>query len=574
MHVRPLLLLLLAASVLGCGPRAPGTPAASPTAAPAPLLLDEATWRLRAQVVYRNTGTEPASVTLEMPLPRDHAPWQKVETLSGGARQVRDAHGNRLAVFVLEDVPPGGQEVREVATRVRRTAVVFDPDARRIQPPGEDLAPYLRAEERILADDPVIQETARALTAHEENAYYRLVKLYDFVRTLDFQLTKQAQGDREALRSRVVQCADAAGLLVSLSRAVGIPARYVAGVYLRPEEPSTTTTHAWAEAYVAPYGWLPMDPTMGRFADTRGSRLGQLEPAYVPVWEGRASAGFAASGSPGDFRLTFHHQAEGRRVRATPALPVPALSGNPDQSAVLPGGRAGELLAQAGSASDPAEKVRLLRQALQAEPDSMALYRLLVGASDPDALQAELEAEPARPAVSYALGLLALRGERWSQAEAWLDRAGDDFPVQHARAELFLRTHQPSRAAEALRLALGQVVTRTLVENALELFASIGDQAGLLQVASDAVRRFPDIRDFRIAEAQATFRLGDHAEAERDFAELRRQDPRDGVVPGLLGALYLQDGQVDRARELLRESLGGDLDDREREFFQDLLEGL
>lgn len=232
-------------------------------------------------------------------------------------------------------------------------------------------------------------------------------------------------------------------------------------------------------------------------------------------------------------------------------------------------------MARAVAASDPAEKVRLLREALAAEPESRALYKLLVGATgEPDALRAELEAEPGRPAVNYALGLLALRAERWSEAESRLDRAGDDFAVQHARAELFLRTHQPSRAAEALRLALGQVVTRTLIENALELFASLGDQAGLLQVSSEAVGRFPDVREFRIAQAQASFRLGDHAQADRAFAELRKQDPRDGVVPGLQGALYLQDGQVDRARGLLRQSLAAELSDREREFFQDLLDGL
>lgn len=566
---RTLTLLLALVLASSCGSPVPS----------GPLLLEQVTWRLRARVTYRNTAPQAATVKVEMPLPQSREPWQEVELLStapAGAEPATDEAGNRLSVFTLRDVPPGGTATCEVVTRVRRTGVAFDADARRAAPPGPALARFLKAEERILADDPLLRQTAGALVEGEPNPYYRLLTLYDFVRTLEFQLTRRAQDDRESLQRRVVQCADAAGLLVSLCRSVGIPARYVAGVYLRPEEPATTTTHAWTEAWVEPFGWLPLDPTMGRFADTRTSRFAQLEPAYVLLWEGRASEGFSASGpgAGGEFRLSFHHEEESRRARPNPALPVPPLSGTADLQSVLPPGRAGALLQQALATPARDRKVQLLREALAQEPGSLAVYKVLVESSPPEELRTWLEAAPDGPAVRYARGLLALEEGGWSEAEASLAAAGDGFAVQHARAELFLRSHQPGRAAGALARALGQVVTPRLVENALGLFSGLGDPAGLREVAGAASRRFPEVREYRIAEAQALFQLGRRGEALRQLEALREQDPQDGVVPGLMGMLALQAGERDRARELIRQSLDRRLPDREREFLQGVLEQL
>jgi transglutaminase-like putative cysteine protease len=56
-------------------------------------------------------------------------------------------------------------------------------------------------------------------------------------------------------------CQDFAHVLISLCRNVGLPARYVSG-YLGGVE-SSTASHAWAEAYVPPYGWVAVDATIG-----------------------------------------------------------------------------------------------------------------------------------------------------------------------------------------------------------------------------------------------------------------------------------------------------------------------
>ena len=56
-------------------------------------------------------------------------------------------------------------------------------------------------------------------------------------------------------------CQDFAHLLISLCRHAGLPARYVSG-YLGDVSVSGAS-HAWAEAFVPPYGWLGLDATLG-----------------------------------------------------------------------------------------------------------------------------------------------------------------------------------------------------------------------------------------------------------------------------------------------------------------------
>jgi transglutaminase-like putative cysteine protease len=56
-------------------------------------------------------------------------------------------------------------------------------------------------------------------------------------------------------------CQDFAHLLLSLCRHAGLPARYVSG-YLG-DVAQSGASHAWAEAFVPPYGWVGMDATLG-----------------------------------------------------------------------------------------------------------------------------------------------------------------------------------------------------------------------------------------------------------------------------------------------------------------------
>ncbi|MDQ6772698.1 MAG: transglutaminase family protein [Candidatus Dormibacteraeota bacterium] len=66
----------------------------------------------------------------------------------------------------------------------------------------------------------------------------------------------------DVLRLRSGVCQDFAHLMIAVSRALGVPARYVSGyVYAGSGEPLIGASHAWMEAWTAERGWLAYDAT-------------------------------------------------------------------------------------------------------------------------------------------------------------------------------------------------------------------------------------------------------------------------------------------------------------------------
>jgi transglutaminase-like putative cysteine protease len=68
----------------------------------------------------------------------------------------------------------------------------------------------------------------------------------------------------ESLALRRGVCQDFAHVLIALCRHAGIPARYVSGYIHSPggaETLGAEASHAWAEAYLGPRGWVGIDPT-------------------------------------------------------------------------------------------------------------------------------------------------------------------------------------------------------------------------------------------------------------------------------------------------------------------------
>jgi transglutaminase-like putative cysteine protease len=70
----------------------------------------------------------------------------------------------------------------------------------------------------------------------------------------------------EALAARAGVCQDFAHVMIAALRAAGIPARYASGYIFRGSGANSPilgadASHAWCEAYLAPFGWVGFDPT-------------------------------------------------------------------------------------------------------------------------------------------------------------------------------------------------------------------------------------------------------------------------------------------------------------------------
>ncbi|MBV9409139.1 MAG: transglutaminase family protein [Candidatus Eremiobacteraeota bacterium] len=79
----------------------------------------------------------------------------------------------------------------------------------------------------------------------------------------------------ESIALRRGVCQDFAHVLIALCRRAGIPARYVSG-YIHSGSGETLgaeASHAWAEAYLGPRGWIGIDPTNDTWIDEQFVRV-------------------------------------------------------------------------------------------------------------------------------------------------------------------------------------------------------------------------------------------------------------------------------------------------------------
>ena len=163
------------------------------------------------------------------------------------------------------------------------TITDIDPDDVQPYDQSESLyALYTQSEPFIEAADPEIAELANQVAEGETNPYLLARKFYDYIAvtdTLEYNLLRtDGWGAKALLTTGEGECGDFAALFCALCRATGVPARPVVGAWAASGEQG----HVWAEFYVEPFGWIPVDPTIGHVDPRwRGYYFGSMDNKRV-----------------------------------------------------------------------------------------------------------------------------------------------------------------------------------------------------------------------------------------------------------------------------------------------------
>ncbi len=179
----------------------------------------------------------------------------------------RDGFGNRVDLFNI--LTP----YRELT--VRTTAIVRthrrSGQARLAEVPWNDrtatsaeVLEYLQPS-RLVARCPELDEFLETIPEPSGSMLDAVESLLEAVRDrLRYEKTvttaKTPVGEALALGRGV--CQDFAHLFLGACRGLGLPARYVSGYIHGPGE---LATHAWAQVWLGPNGWVDIDPTRGEF---------------------------------------------------------------------------------------------------------------------------------------------------------------------------------------------------------------------------------------------------------------------------------------------------------------------
>jgi transglutaminase-like putative cysteine protease len=127
-----------------------------------------------------------------------------------------------------------------------------------------DLKRFLEPDRRVPLRG-VIAELSAEQTRGIEDPMAKARAIYDYViATMRYDKSGTGWGNGDAIWACTAKrgnCTDFHSLFIGMMRAAGIPARFEIGFPLPADQHAGTIPgyHCWAEFYVAPYGWIPVD---------------------------------------------------------------------------------------------------------------------------------------------------------------------------------------------------------------------------------------------------------------------------------------------------------------------------
>jgi transglutaminase-like putative cysteine protease len=235
-------------------------------AAGAKLFPLKRTYALEYSVQVRGvSGQTPNSLYLWVPRPLDSPEQRGIQLIAQEPEPMfEDVRGVKL--YRLESLVPGESYAISQSYMVDRYSVQTKVNVGRVPPFDTATKLYKRytaADPQMPAGSEQVLKLARSVLAGERNPYRQARVLYEYLITR-LEPAPPA-GDQDPLRPLETRKADAysyAALFCTLARAVGIPARPVAG-YLIPPGQDSAARHFWAEFYLESVGWIPVDPFLG-----------------------------------------------------------------------------------------------------------------------------------------------------------------------------------------------------------------------------------------------------------------------------------------------------------------------
>jgi transglutaminase-like putative cysteine protease len=269
---------------LGCQPRVDPFNTASTTPGPLVIILDQREYSVHLQLALVNEGAgQPEKQNIWVALIRDLPPYQEVlsmEISPSDYELVVDEYGNHYAEFDFSRQPAGSTQTIEIDYRVVANELTYDLSICQ----GELTDVFIQPEFHIESVNPQIVDLASELSRGNDTICQQVRAFYDYIGDeLVYTYNGENWGAQAALGPMGADCTEYTALLVALSRAQGIPARYLEGLlYLDKETDAIAKIeHAWPDVYMPSIGWVAMDPTLGRPPANRDTYFAHYTPDHI-----------------------------------------------------------------------------------------------------------------------------------------------------------------------------------------------------------------------------------------------------------------------------------------------------
>jgi len=213
---------------------------------------------------------------------------------------VKDRWGQKMAHYRAENL--AGGEMLTVSMTVEAELFntrhfIFPEDVGTLNDIPRDLRElYLSDESKYAIDDPFIKESVTKAIGDEQNAYWVVRKIFDYIiERMHYELAGGWNIAPTVLERGSGSCSEYSFVFIAMSRAAGLPARYAGSVAIRGDDASTDDVfHRWVEVYLPNIGWIPVDPSRGD-RDTpadQASAIGYLSNRLLITTQGGGASEF------------------------------------------------------------------------------------------------------------------------------------------------------------------------------------------------------------------------------------------------------------------------------------------
>jgi len=280
---------ILLISLLGCQQKADSLNLSATAPGPLVTILEQREYLIHQQLALINEGSgQPQKENIWIALIRDLPPYQEVRSMEISPREyelVVDEYGNNYAEFDFSRQPAGTTQTVKIDYRVIVNELAYDLS----ECQGELLDDFTQPELHIESANPQIVALASVLSQGKGTVCQQVWAFYDYIGNgLVYTSNGTNWGAQAALGPMGADCTEYTSLLMALSRAQGIPARYFEGLlYLdKGTDVIAKIEHAWPDVYLPTVGWTALDPTLGRPLVHRETYFAHYTPDHIIVTVG------------------------------------------------------------------------------------------------------------------------------------------------------------------------------------------------------------------------------------------------------------------------------------------------
>jgi transglutaminase-like putative cysteine protease len=210
----------------------------------------------------------------------------------------RDPEYGNEYVYLQIPVAKGSEpsEVRvsfEVTRHEDRVVLEAHPVTAQSALTSREVQRFLQPDRRVPLDG-VIAELSAQETHGLQDPLAKARAIYNYViATMRYDKSGTGWGNGDAIWACTAKrgnCTDFHSLFIGMMRAAGIPARFEIGFPLPSDQHDGTVPgyHCWAEFYVEPYGWIPVDASEAwKHPDKKDYFFGALDDNRLQFTVGR-----------------------------------------------------------------------------------------------------------------------------------------------------------------------------------------------------------------------------------------------------------------------------------------------